>query len=228
MSHYSTSHHHCTTFHITLLHTSAPFLTSVLQHISPRTTIFYIWDHITLQSAWATPFHTISWSTSSTSHSRSLHLTPFHIHNYSTPHPHSTSQHISHHNMFHIALHHHVLILHHTTTSTYDIAQQSHHIVYATFFITTIPHHHISHHIVTFHIFALCNIPRTRTIHSTPHHIPHHTFCILSTPCLKLRHSTSHHTHHISHRTIIHIKSYHHISATFHLTPRQTHHHIQI
>ena len=47
---------------------------------------------------------------------------------------------------------------------------------------------------------------------TTPRHIPHHTFCISVAPCLNwLQYSPS---HHISHRTIIHIKSLgHHVSA---------------
>ena len=71
--------HRITTYH-TFHATSRRHL--MLQHISPRTTIFYIWDHITLQSASAPPFHTTTTrSTCCTSHSHSQHFTPFHIHN---------------------------------------------------------------------------------------------------------------------------------------------------
>ena len=67
------------------------------------------------------------------------------------------------------------------------------------------------------------------TFHSTPYFTSH--ICISITPCLKLQHSTFHIapcftcttlSHHISHRTIIHIKSLHHISA-HHSTSRPHH-----
>ena len=90
-SDHSTSHHHCTTFHITLLHTNVPRHISQTVNVATHLTS----DHNTLQSVSAPPFHTTtSQSTCSTSHSHTPHLTPFHIHHCSTPHPHSASQHI--------------------------------------------------------------------------------------------------------------------------------------
>ena len=209
--------HHITAYH--MFHTTS-HRHLMSQHISPRTTIFYVWHHITPQSAshhHFTPPLTSQSTTYSTSHSHSPHLTPFHVHNYSTPHPHSTSQHISYHTVFHIALHHHILILHNTTTSdttTHCIIFHiwhhttiTPHIAYATFFIITIPHHHSSH----------SNFPHTRTPHSTPRYIPHHTFCISVIPHHTMSEIATFHiaphfrytSHHISHRTIIHIKSLH-------------------
>ena len=151
MSHHSTSHHHCTTFHITLLHTNAPCLTSqlMLQQISPRTTIFYIWDHITLQSAWATPFHIISWSTCSTSHTiphpQLFHTTPT---AYFTPHvPHRITP-----PCLDFTSHHHIHIWHHTTITPHCLCHILHH-------HNSTPPHFTSHrnfphflHYATFHI----------------------------------------------------------------------------
>ena len=98
---------HRTTFHVTPFHTTPFHITPplhniphhiprfhatshrqlMLQHISPQTTIFYIWDHITLQSASAPPFHTTTSQSTfhitqpqSTSHTipppQQLHITP--------------------------------------------------------------------------------------------------------------------------------------------------------
>ena len=189
--HHSTSHHNCTTFHITLLHTtcSTPHLRHLmLQHISPRTTIFYIGHHITPQSASVPPpFHTTSQSTCSTSHSHSLHIshhptyitiphhTYIHIIAYFTPHhiprritpPRRTSQHVI------------------ASFSTSDITQQSHSTLYMPhssspqFHTTTFTSHRNFPHLV------LCNIPHTRT----PRQVPHQTFCISITPCLNWQHS---------------------------------------
>ena len=173
--HHSTSRHHCTTFHITLLHTtcSTPYLGHLLlQHISPRTTIFYIWRHITPKSA---------------SHRH------FQVH---VPH-HTATVHISHHPIYttiphHTHIHHSIFhttpysTSHFTTTSditthciisTSDITQR---IAYATFFTTTILHHHTSHRYFPLMqhstYIALCNIPHNRTPHSTPRHIAHFAF----------------------------------------------------
>ena len=85
----------------------------MLQHISPRTTIFYIWDHITLQSASAPPFHT---TTNLKAHVPHCHTTTVHIlhHSTSTTIPqhttfNTTAYFTPHHTIFHIALHHHIL-----------------------------------------------------------------------------------------------------------------------
>ena len=78
-------------------------------------------------------------------------------------------------------------------------------------------------------------MPEIATFHIPGHHIPQHTifhitFCISATfhltPCLKLQHST---LHHISHCTVIHIKSQHHISV-HHSTsrPHSTSHHTML
>ena len=218
------------------------------QDISPRTTIFYIWHHLTLQSA-------------SHHHFTPPHLKAQHIPRHCTVHVshHSTSAtiphhtHIQHHRtfhtttIFHIALHHHILILHHwhhriwhhnTLHIIFHIWRHTtvtQHLAYATFFITLIPHH-ISHHWHRkFPHLALCNIPHTRTLYSTPRHIPYHTFCISVTfhitPCLKLQHSTprTHFTsHHNSHQITPHLGTPFHIMPTLHLAPRHAHRHIKI
>ena len=191
------------------------------QHISPRTTIFYIWHHITPQSAshhHFTPPHLKAQHIRH--HTATVHIAPFQIHNYSTPHPHSTPQHISHHTIFHIA--YHLILILHRHTNTADIT--THCIIFHIWRHTTtahcichILHHHNStpphsHHL-TFHILHYVTFHITdEAPQSTPRHIRHRTFCI------------SHHTrsenatfhiaphftytsHHISYRTIIHLKS---------------------
>ena len=182
-------------------------------------------------------------STCSTSHSHSPRLIPFHIHNYSTPHPHSTSQHISHHTIFHIALHHHILTVYitappHLTSqhiasfSTSDITLQSH----STLHNTTIPHHHW-HFTSPHHNFP--HLTLWQHFHIPGHHIPHHAIFHIThfsfqsdTPYLKLQHYTSHHISHTVHwhHTTFHIAPNHwylgtpfHITPTFHITPRHAH-----
>ena len=176
-SHHSTSHHYCTTFHITYYIPHVPRNISHLmsQHISPQTTIFYIWHHITLQSSsnhHFTPPHFKAQH--STSHSHSPHLTPFipqpqlfhttptfnvavHIpHHITPPRIGFTSRyHIWHHN----TLHH---FPHLTSTSTLHMPHSSSPQCYT----TTV-------HVITPHL-ALCNIPHTRTPHSpTPYSTSH-------------------------------------------------------
>ena len=218
----------------------------MLQHVSPRTTIFYIWDHIILQSASAPPFHTTTSrsTTSATSHSHSPHHTIPHPQlSHTTPTLNTTAYFTPHH-----------IPPHYTSTSWFYITPPHltthciifhiwHHTAHATFFITTILHHRISTpprftSPRSFPHLALCNILHTRTTLSTPRHIPHHTFCISITPCLKLQHSTSHHwhftytditphftSHHNSHQiTPPHLGTPFHITPTFHLTPRHAHH----
>ncbi len=112
IAHSITSHHfsrHTIPHHATIVHstyhttctymfhaTSGRHLMS--QHISPRTTIFYIWHHITPQSA---SHHRFTPPHLKAQHIRhriaTVHIAPFRIHNDCTPHPHSTSQYISHH-----------------------------------------------------------------------------------------------------------------------------------
>ena len=147
----------------------------MLQHISSRTTMFYIWNHVTLQFASTPPFHTITSQSATCSTSHSPHLTPFHTTPTFNITAYFTPQHISHcitSPPLDFTSHHH--IWHHTTITQ--------HTAYATFFIT-IPHHHISHHIVIFHILHYA------TFHIPGHHIPHHTIYstthISITPCLK-------------------------------------------
>ena len=204
--------HHITTYR--LFHaTSLRHLMS--QRISPRTTIFYIWHHITPQSAshhHFTPPHLKAQHIPH--HTATVHIAPFHIHNYSTPHPHSTPQHISHHTIFHIA-YHLILILHrHTTTA--DIT--THCIIFHIWRHTTTAHcicHILHHHNSTpphftspnFPHFALCNIPHNEAPQSI-FDIAHYAFHI--TPGLKIPHRTTFHIHitpHFTSHHIIHLKS---------------------
>ena len=126
------------------------------QLISPRTTTFYIWHHITPQSA---------------SHH---HLTPPHLKAQHIRHRIATV-HISHPQRLHttptfnIAVHstfHTTSDLNRNTLHLFPHLTIAQHIAYATFFIT------ISHHIVIFHIL---HMQHSRTPHSKPRH-PHHTF----------------------------------------------------
>ena len=140
------------------------------QHISPRTTIFYIWHHITPQSA---SHHRFTPPHLKAQHIRhrvaTVHIAPFRIHNDCTPHPHSTSQYISHHITCHHIWHQ---SQHVASFSTSDISTVAQHIAYATFFIT------ISHRIIyaTFQDTPFHTTPYS-TLHFLPHfsHIPHHT-----------------------------------------------------
>ena len=98
--HHTIPHHitplHNIPHHITTYLCSTPHLADtelMLQHILPRTTIFYITLHCSL------PRH--HHFTCSTSHSHSSHINSTSTTDYATPHPHSTSQHISHHNVPH-------------------------------------------------------------------------------------------------------------------------------
>ena len=197
-SHHSTPQHHCTTFQIALLHTACSMPHLMSQHITSDHHILYPTLHRSLPPT-AISHHCIS------KHNIPHHTV--HIHNYTTPHPHSASAYFTPHRVPHytttsdITTHCSVFhIRHHTTILQY--------IAYATVFTTTIPYHHISHHIITVHILYYA------TVHIPGHHIPHHTFCISVafhiTPYQKFQHST---LHHISHNFIIHIKSLHHISA---------------
>ena len=146
----------------------------ILQHISPRTTIFYIWDHITLQSAAsAPPFHTTtSRSTRSTSHRRSTSYTiPYPQLFHTTPTfnitPYSTSHYTTPDSTYWVALHHHILILH----------QRDHHIW----------RHNTLHHFL--HLTSHYNHAAHATI---PHHHGHFTShrnwlstsCIMATVCV--------------------------------------------
>ena len=187
---HSTSHYYIP--HV-LRHISQTF--NVATHLISDHHILHLRSHYTAVCLGTTiKHHHISKHMFHITHSP--HLTPFHIHNYSTPHLHSASQHISHHTIFHIALHNtrfHIALHHHILTvyitaplhltsqhiasfSTSDVTLQSH----STLHITTIPHHYDMSHrrIITFHILHYGNISTYRTPHSTPRHIPHHTFCI--------------------------------------------------
>ena len=186
------------------------------QHISPRTTIFYIWHHITRESAshhHFTPPHLKAQHIRH--HTATVHIAPFQIHNYSTPHPHSTPQHISHHTIFHIA--YHLILILHRHTNTADIT--THCIIFHIWRHTTTAHcicHILHHHNSTpphftspnFPPFALCNIPhnwRGTTVHTTPYSTSH------------ILHFTSHQVWkcNIPHRTTFHI----------HITPHFISHH---
>ena len=147
ITHHSITSHqkilHHTIFHVTPFHT-IPHHTTIAQHSTSHYYIPHVPHHISQTFDVATrltsdhhilhlashytavclppPVHTTTSPSTTyfTPRRHSPHLAPFHTHNYSTPHPHSASQHISHHILFHITLHHHILILYHTTTS--DIA----------------------------------------------------------------------------------------------------------
>ena len=210
------------------------------QHISPRTTVFYIWHHITplWQSAshhHFTPPHLKAQHSTSQPQSTSHHST-------STTIPHHT--HIQHHSTFHTTPY----STSHTTSSWFYIVTPpqltTHCIIFHIWRHTSTAHcicHILHHHNSTpphftspnFPHFALCNIPHNEAPQSTPRHIRHRTFSI------------SHHTrsenatfhiaphftytsHHISHRTIIHLKSLHHMSAHHFTCPHHAHRHNQI
>ena len=221
----------------------------ISQTISPRTTIFYIWDHITLQSKRShytishhhiskhNIYHITQPQSRTIPHPQLYHTTPtFNITAYFTPHhiPHRIIQPVT--SWFYITPPH-LTSQQIASFSTSDVTQQSQHIAYATFFITTIPHHHISYH-VTSHILHYA------TFHIPGHHIPHHAiFHILHfnhtlsematfhiAPHFTCTHITSHFTsHHNSHQiTPPHFGTPFHITPTFHLTPRHAHRHIQI
>ena len=193
-SHHSTSHHH---FHAT----SPRHL--MLQHISPRTTIFL---HTATTSQSTTCFTSL--------HSNSPHLTPFHIHNYFTPHPHSTPHHIPHRitppHLDFTSRHH---IWQHTDVTCGKMMQSVGIVViknvacaivvwchmWKMMHITLHMPHSLSPQFHTRHFTSHRNFPHLAlrqhstyqdTWHSTLHHIPHDTFCIsIKTPCLKLQHS---------------------------------------
>ena len=236
-SHYLSCHtipHHTIPNHTTIAQHSTPHTNvprhisqtvNVATHISPQTTIFYIWDHITLQSALTPPFHTTtSWST--------FHITQPQSTSHTIPHPqllHHT--HIQHYSIIQTTTY---STLHYTTTSWFYITQPciaSFHNCTAHCICHILDHNSTPPHFTyNFPHFALCNIPHTRTAHSTQHHIPHHTFCNAITPCLKLQHSTLHHisntltshftSHHNSHQSLHHISAYHSTSC-----PHSTSHH---
>ena len=223
-SHHSTSPlhnipHHVTTYH--MFHaTSHRHLMS--QHVSPRTTIFYIWHRITNTAVCLPPpFHTTTSrsTTYSTSHSHSPHLAPFHIHNYTTPHPHSASQHISHHTIFHITLHHHIWhqnTLHHFSHLTSHNNRAAH-------CTCRILHHHISHHDVTFHIlhYPTFHIPGHHIPHRAVFHITHFAFQLYHVWNCNIPHRTTFHIpRHVSYRTIIHIRS---LAISRHTIPHHAH-----
>ena len=186
------------TFHVTPFHTT-PFHishTTIAQHSTSHYYIPHVPRHIS-QAAFIVAtdltsdhhiLHNITPQSASHHHitphleaQHVPHLTPFHTRNYSTPHPHSTSQHrSSHHTIFHIALHHHILILHHTTTS--DITTHRLHFPHLTWHNNRstlhMPHSSPPHFTSrNFPHFAVCNISHSTTPLSTPRHIPHHTFC---------------------------------------------------
>ena len=132
-------------------------------HISPRTTIFYIWHHITPQSA---------------SHH---HLTPSHLKAQHIRHRIAATVHISHPQRLHTTPTLNIAV-HSTFHTTSDLNRNTlhlfphlttiaQHIAYATFFIIT-----VSHHTVIFHILHYATFQDT-TFHTTPsrtsHLLPH-------------------------------------------------------
>ena len=147
------------TFHITPFHNTPFHITPPLHNIPHHITTYHMYhttSHRHLMSHLASDHHilhltyytavclpppldtTTSQSTTYSTYSHSPHLAPFHIHNYSTPRPHSTSEHISHNTIFHITLH-------------------------RSLHPTTISHHHILKHNI-FHTTPTFNI----TAHFTP------------------------------------------------------------
>ena len=151
-----------------------------------------------------------------------VHISQFHIHNYSTIHPHSTSQrHISHHNVPHrrIAPPHYIIfhIWHHNHTA--------HRICHTGFFIT-IPHPHFTSR--NFLHFALCNVPHTRIPHHAIFHIAHEVrhFNHHVWPPFHIHrhHTTFNRAGHNSHQIAPCLRS---IPHRVHITPRHAHHHIQ-
>ena len=215
------------------------------QHIPPRTTIFYIWHHITPQSAshhHFTPPHLKAQH--STSHSHSPHRT---IPHRTIQHPqlfHTTPtltpQHISHHTIFHIAYHLILILDRHTTTS--DIT--THCIIFHIWRHTTITAHCICHSLhhhnstpphftsPNFPHSALCNVPHNEAPQSTPRHIRHRIFCVSHHTRSEnatfhiAPHFTSHHNSPLI--TPPHVSTPFHIMPTFHLAPHHAHRHIQI
>ena len=134
----------------------------------------------------------------------SPHITPFHIHNYSTPHPHSTSQHISHHNIFHIALHHtrfHIALHHHIWhhNTLHHFPHLASHYNHSALLNTTIPHHHW--HFTSHRNFS--HLALWQHFHIPGHHIPHHAI-------FHILHFNQ--SHHVWNCYIPHL-------ATFHIAP---------
>ena len=161
MSHHSTSHHHCTTFHITLLHTNVPRHISQTVNVATRLASdhqFYIWEHYTAISHHHISKYNIFHITAT------VRIAPFDIHNYSTPY-------IKHRSILHIALHHHIW-QHIASFSTSVIAQHIAH--------TRTPHSTPRH--IPLHTFCIsirhhvwnCNIPHRTTFDIYwSHHISH-------------------------------------------------------
>ena len=130
-------------------------------HISPRTTIFYIWHHITPQSA---------------SHH---HLTPSHLKAQHIRHRIAATVHISHPQRLHTTPTFNIAV-HSTFHTTSDLNRNTLHLFPH---LTTIAQHIAYHcHILHHHSFtshrnfphlALCNIPGFHTTPSTSHLLPH-------------------------------------------------------
>ena len=202
--------HHIATYH--MFHTtSRRHLMS--QHVSPDHHILHLTSHYTAV-CFPSPFHiTTSRSTTYSTYSHSPYLAPFHIHN-NNHNTHIKHQHISHHTIFHITLHHHILILHHIWHHN-----TLHHFPHLTAHCGTcrILLHHISHHDVTFHILYYA------TFHIAPYstsHILHFNYTMSE---IATFHSAPHFTytpHHVSYRTIIHIRS---LATSRHTIPHHAH-----
>ena len=142
----------------------------MLQHISPQTTIFYIWHHITPQSASHrhfqvhVPNHTATVHIShhpiytTIPHHTHIHHSVFHTTPYSTSHFTTTSE---------INILHHFHIWHHSALHMPHSSPPQFHTLASHRYFPLMQH---STYI------ALCNIPHNRTPHSIPRHITHFAF----------------------------------------------------
>ena len=217
----------------------------MLQHLSPRTTIFYSWDHITRQcrlgttishhhistEAHAVPHHTDSphLTRAAIPYPQLFHTTPtFNITAYFTPHhiPHRiTPHHIPHritpHQIPYRITPPHLTSQHITSFFTWRHTTITQHIAY----------HHNSTPPLTFHIVTdLPHLALWQPFHIPEHRIPHaivHTFCISVSRTMS-EIATFNIAPHFTYTDITsHQIAPPHVGTPFHITPC-THHHIRI
>ena len=188
----------------------------MLQYISPRTTIFYIWDHITLQCV---PWH--------------HHFTPPHLKAEHVPH-HTASVHILYHStstiphhthiqdhsifhtttLFHIALHHHIWQHIESFPCLTSHSKHTAHCIGLTFFITT-SHRNFPHFAVKQH-----STYQDTIFHTTPYSTSHTLHFSRTMSEIATFHIAPHFTsHHNLHQiTPPHPGAPIHIKPTFHHT----------